>query len=113
MRWVTRVSGDKVFVLDILDWLEHEYTTSNALKLEGLLGVDKGTVFPCFSLYRRYYGLHNVTIKGTHLDLEFTPTDVILVKVKGNFEGKELVIPSIVTQIHGGAFRNIKFDTLA
>ena len=73
MRWVTRVSGDKVFVLDTVDWLEHEYTASNVLKLEGLLGVDKGTVFPCFNLYRRYYGLHNLVIEGTHLSLKFTP----------------------------------------
>ena len=92
MRWVTRVSGDKVFVLDTVDWLEHEYTTSSALKLEGLLGVDNGTIFPCFSLYRRYYGLHNLTIEGTHLILKFTPADITLVKARGDFESKALVV---------------------
>ena len=112
MRWVTRVSGGKVFVLNTVDWLEHEYTTSSALKLEGVLGVDKGVIFPCFSLYRRYYGLHNITIEGTHLNLKFTPTDIKLVKVKGNLEGKVLMIPSVITQIRGCAFFNIKVDTL-
>ena len=111
MRWVTKVSGGEVFVLDMVDWLEHEYTTSSALKLEGLLGVDKGTIFPCFNLYRRYYGLHNLIIEGTHLNLKFTPTDITLVKVK-DFDGKVLVIPSIVTQIQGGTFDSLKVDTL-
>ena len=50
MRWVTRVSEGKVFVLDTFDWLEHEYTTSSVLRLKGVLGVDKGTIFPCFNL---------------------------------------------------------------
>ena len=112
MRWVTRVSGGKVFVLNTVDWLEHEYTTSSALKLRGLFGVDKGTIFPCFSLYRRYYGLHNIIIEGTHLNLQFTPTDITLVRVKGNFEGKELVIPSIITQIRRSVLYNYKGGTL-
>ena len=104
MRWVTRVSGDTAFVLDTVDWLEHEYVKSAVLKLKNLYGVKEGTIFSCFSLYRRYYGLHNITIKGTHLDLEFTPTDVTLIKVKGNLEGKALVIPPVVTQIKGSSF---------
>ena len=112
MRWVTRVSGDKVFVLDTVDWLEHEYTTSSALKLEGLLGVDKGTIFPCFSLYRRYYGLHNLVIGGAYLALKFTPTDITLAGVAVDLDGKVLVIPSIVTQIPGGIFNNLEVDTL-
>ena len=110
MRWVTRVSSGKVFVLDTVDWLEHEYTTSSALKLRSLLGVDKGIIFPCFSFYRRYYGLHNITIEGIHLDLKFTPTDITLVKARGNFEVKELVVPSIVTQIAPEAFDNLQMN---
>ena len=106
MRWVTKVSEGKVFVLDTFDWLEHEYTASSVLRLKGLLGVDNGTIFPCFNLYRRYYGLHNLFIKGTHLELKFTPTDITLLRVNGDFRGKELVIPSIVTQISGGVFYN-------
>ena len=112
MRWVTKVSGDKVFVLDTVDWLEHEYTASSVLRLKGVLGVDKGTIFPCFSLYRRYYGLHNLVIEGTHLNLQFTPTDITLVKARGNFEGKVLVVPPIVTQMYGGTFGNLKVDTM-
>ena len=92
MRGVTRVSGGSVFVLDTVDWLEHEYTTSSVLRLKGVLGVDKGTIFPCFSLYRRYYGLHNLTIEGTHLILKFTPADITLVKARGDFESKALVV---------------------
>ena len=112
MWWVTKVSSDKVFVLDTVDWLEHEYTTSNVLRLKGVLGVDKGTIFPCFNLYRRYYGLHNVTVKGTHFDLMFTPTDITLINTRGNFEGKVLVVPPIVTRICEDAFYGIKVGTL-
>lgn len=112
MRWVTKVSCDNVFVLDTTDWLEHKCTTNMALRLKDVFGVDNGTISPCFSYYRWYYGFHYITIKGIHLFLKFTPTDIILVKVKGNLENKTLVIPSIVTQIRKTAFYDIKIRSL-
>ena len=112
MKWVTRVSGGKVFVLDTVDWLEHEYTTSSVLNSKDVLGVGRGIISPCFDLYRKYYGLRNITVEGAHLGLEFTPADITLVKVKGVFGGTTLTIPPIVTQILGGVFRNLKVTTL-